>query len=57
MLGTAQNPMRTRDVDKKCRDLLRPVLGEERSDQLIDVVWNLERVENIREPRPLLAKV
>jgi 2-methylcitrate dehydratase PrpD len=55
VLGTAQNPMKTRDVDNKCRELLRPVLGEERTDKLIDVVWNLERVENIRELRPLIA--
>lgn len=56
VLGTAQNPMTTRDVENKCRNLLRPVWGEERTDKLIDAIWNLERVKNVRELRPLLSE-
>jgi 2-methylcitrate dehydratase PrpD len=56
VLGTAQNPMTTQDVEKKCRGLLTPVLGDDRAGQLIDTVWNLERVNNVCELRPLLSK-
>jgi 2-methylcitrate dehydratase PrpD len=56
VLGTAQNPMTTQDVEKKCRSLLRPVLGEADTDEMIETVWNLERVKDIRELRKLLSR-
>jgi len=53
--GTAENPMTTEEVEKKCRELLTPVLGGDRSQMLIDKIWNLEQVGNVRELRPLLS--
>ncbi|MFC2001944.1 MmgE/PrpD family protein [Chloroflexota bacterium] len=53
--GTVENPMTTEEVEKKCQDLLIPVLGEERSQELINRIWNLEQVKNVRELRPLLS--
>lgn len=53
--GTAENPMKTEEVEKKCRELLTPVLGEGRSQQLIDKIWNLEQVNSVLELRPLLS--
>ncbi len=53
--GRPENPMTTKEMEKKCRDLLAPVLGEDRSQKLIDKIWNLERVSNMRELRPLLS--
>ena len=53
--GTADNPMTTEEVEKKSRELITPVLGEDRSRRLIDTIWNLERVKNMRELRPLLS--
>ncbi|MFC1820167.1 MmgE/PrpD family protein, partial [Thermodesulfobacteriota bacterium] len=53
--GSAENPMTTEEVEKKCLDLLVPVLGEDRSKKLIDAIWNLEQVRNVRELRPLLS--
>ena len=53
--GTAENPMTSLEVEKKCRELMTPVLGADRSKELIDKVWNLERVRNVRELRPLLS--
>ncbi len=53
--GTVENPMTTEEVKKKWEELLIPVLGEDRSQELIDKVWNLEQVRNVRELRPLLS--
>jgi len=53
--GTAQNPMTVGEIEKKCNELLKPVLGQDRARQLIDTIWNLERVKDVRELRPLLS--
>jgi len=53
--GTGANPMSTEEIEKKSRDLLEPLLGNNRTQKLIDRIWNLERVKNIRELRPLIS--
>ena len=53
--GRPGNPMSDQEIEQKCTDLMRPVLGEERTKNLIDHVWNLEKVKNIRDLRPLLS--
>ncbi len=53
--GSAGNPMTTEEVAEKSSKLLVPVLGEDRSQKLIDAIWNLEKVRNVRELRPLLS--
>ncbi len=53
--GTAENPMTKEEVEKKCRELLEPILGRDRTQKLIDKIWNLEEVKNVRELRPLLS--
>lgn len=55
VLGRPDNPMPTEMIGKKCRELMTPVLGKDLSQKLIDKVWNLERVRNMRELRPLLS--
>ena len=52
--GTAANPMTRAEVDEKCVDLMAPVLGKRKSRELIDTVWGLEKVKDIRALRPLL---
>ncbi|MDA8125900.1 MAG: MmgE/PrpD family protein [Deltaproteobacteria bacterium] len=52
--GTAENPMTAEEVEEKSRELMTPVLGKERSEKLIETVWNLEGVKNMRKLRPLL---
>jgi len=52
--GTAENPMTRAEVDEKCHHLLRPVLGKARSRRLIDAVWALETVQDVRSLRALL---
>ena len=52
--GSTQNPMSRQDVDDKCFALFAPMLGRKRARKLIDTVWNIERVRNVRTLRPLL---
>lgn len=52
--GTSANPMTRAEVDEKCVDLLAPVLGGRKTRTLIDAVWNLEKLKDIRTLRPLL---
>ncbi|MBI4203726.1 MAG: MmgE/PrpD family protein [Betaproteobacteria bacterium] len=53
--GTAQNPMTRPEVDEKCFHLMAPILGKPRARRLCDAVWDLERVSNMRNLRPLLS--
>ena len=52
--GTPRNPMTKPEVVAKSRDLIEPILGKGKTDQLIDTVFNIEAVSNIRALRPLL---
>jgi 2-methylcitrate dehydratase PrpD len=54
--GTAENPMTRDEVIAKARDLITPVLGAAATQKLIDRVFDLERVGNIRDLRPLLQR-
>ena len=49
--GTAQNPMTRQEVVDKVRDLINPVLGKPKSDQLIRRVLELEKEPSIRALR------
>jgi len=52
--GTEANHMTTDEVKNKARDLMAPVLGKEKTAKLIDRIFALESVTDIRELRPLL---
>jgi 2-methylcitrate dehydratase PrpD len=52
--GTYENPMTRDEVGEKCFPLLAPVLGTRRARRLIDTVWSLEKVRNVRSLRALL---
>jgi 2-methylcitrate dehydratase PrpD len=54
--GTAENPMSREEVAAKARDLMAPVLGEPKCRKLIETIFALERVKDIRELRPLIQK-
>jgi hypothetical protein len=51
-----QNPMTRDEVVTKARDLMAPLLGASKSDQLIQTVLALETVKDIRALRPLLQR-
>jgi 2-methylcitrate dehydratase PrpD len=52
--GTPRNPMPRREVVDKCKDLLGPVLGTVTTARLVEAVYALESVTDIRTLRPLL---
>jgi 2-methylcitrate dehydratase PrpD len=45
--GSPENPMTQEDVDRKALGLLTPVLGRTRAQELIDVIWNIEALDNV----------
>jgi 2-methylcitrate dehydratase PrpD len=53
--GTADSPMTRKEVEVKSQDLFQDVLGRERTASLIETVWALEKVQSMRELRPLLS--
>jgi 2-methylcitrate dehydratase PrpD len=53
--GTANNPMTRSEVEVKCQDLLQDVLGKDRSNSLIGTIWGLEKMQSMRDLRPLLS--
>jgi 2-methylcitrate dehydratase PrpD len=54
--GTVDNPMTREEVEQKARDLVEPVLGKASTATLIDKIFNLESVKDIRELRGVLQK-
>ena len=53
--GTKENPLDTESVNKKARLLMAPVLGNERTEQVIQRVNALEELDDVRALRPFLA--
>src|SRR5215470_7611974 len=53
--GTKENPLNTERVNEKARSLMSPVLGAERTEDVIRRVNALERLDDVCELRPLLA--
>lgn len=53
--GTAANPMTRDEVDAKCFPLMEPVLGRRRARTLLDTLWEIEKLRDVRKLRPLLA--
>jgi 2-methylcitrate dehydratase PrpD len=54
--GTAENPMTRDEVIAKARELITPVLGAAKCSTLIEKVFSLENVKDIRELRPALQR-
>jgi 2-methylcitrate dehydratase PrpD len=53
--GTPRNPMTRQEVVAKATDLMAPVLGDASTRRLIDSVYHLESVPDVRVWMPLLA--
>ena len=54
--GTKENPIDTDGINAKVRDLMAPVLGAQRTEEVIRRVHAIEQVENVRDfVRSLLA--
>jgi 2-methylcitrate dehydratase PrpD len=54
--GTPENPMSREEIVAKARDLITPVLGATKCANLIQKIFYLEGVKDIRELRPLLQR-
>jgi 2-methylcitrate dehydratase PrpD len=54
--GTPRNPMTREEIVAKARDLVVPVLGADKTEKLVDAVYRLESLTNVRELRPLLQR-
>ncbi len=52
--GTPRNPMSRAEVIEKARNLAAPILGRAKSERLIETVYAIETVTDIRRLRPLL---
>jgi 2-methylcitrate dehydratase PrpD len=52
--GTPENPMTRDEVVAKARELMAPVLGAATCSSLIERVFTLDNVKDVRELRPLL---
>jgi 2-methylcitrate dehydratase PrpD len=53
--GKAENPLTTSEVVDKAADLMEPILGKTQSDELIDVINNLDKLDSVRSLRTLLS--
>lgn len=52
--GTPGNPMTPEEVAAKARDLMAPVLGEGRTNVLIEQIRSIKKLEDVTSLRPLL---
>jgi 2-methylcitrate dehydratase PrpD len=53
--GKSDNPMATEEVEAKARDLIEPVMGSAQTERLIETVRDLDKLDKIRDLRPLIA--
>lgn len=53
--GTPENPLSTEGVAAKARGLMAPILGDTKTEDLIERVNAIEEVDDVRELRPLLT--
>jgi 2-methylcitrate dehydratase PrpD len=54
--GTPENPMTRDEIITKANDLITPILGSAKSAKLIETIFDLEAVNDIRQLRGLLQR-
>ena len=54
--GSAQNPMSHDELATKARDLMTPILGSAQCARLIDAVFNIESMPDMRALSSLLQR-
>ena len=54
--GTPRNPMTRAEVAEKARDLTAPLLGRETLERLVETVYAIETVTDVRSLRPFLQR-
>ena len=53
--GTPDNPMTRQELERKCVQLMAPILGRERSEALCALIWQLERLDKASDLTRLLV--
>jgi 2-methylcitrate dehydratase PrpD len=53
--GSYENPQSREDEEAKALDLMEPVLGTRRARKLIDALWNIDGIKNVRSVRKLIT--
>ncbi len=53
--GSFENPLTRDEEEEKALDLLLPVLGKTRSQRLLDVLWDFEKIPDVRVLRRLYS--
>lgn len=51
--GSFENPLSREEEEEKALDLIAPVLGKRRSEQLLAALWNFDKLKDVRELRKL----
>jgi len=54
--GTSANPMTREEVVAKARSLITPVLGDAACSTLVEQIFALEKLKDIRDIRPALQR-
>lgn len=54
--GSFENPLSRAEEEDKALDLLHPVLGKARSRALLDALWAIDTLSDVRKLRPLYQK-
>ena len=54
--GSFENPLNVAEENEKALDLIAPILGKKRSLELLDSLWNIEKIKDLRLLRPLYTK-
>lgn len=47
--GSPENPLSKEEIVEKYRDCSEPVIGREKVDRSIDMIWNLDKIEDINQ--------
>ncbi|MGD0050480.1 MAG: hypothetical protein ABSD03_01520 [Vulcanimicrobiaceae bacterium] len=53
--GTKENPLSTEEINAKARELMVPVLGTKKAQQLIAAINDLENLSDVRELRAMIS--
>ena len=54
--GSFENPLTPAEENEKALDLIVPILGKQRSHELLDALWNFEKIKDMHALRRLYQK-
>jgi 2-methylcitrate dehydratase PrpD len=54
--GSFENPLNISEEREKALDLMAPILGKLRAEELMDTLWNIEKIKNIKNLQKLIMK-